>query len=162
MDTIFSLSSLTAIPFWLLMILAPRWTWTRKIIASPFVILPATILYIVLVFPSIASSFPTLANPKLETIQTLLGSSMGATITWVHFLAFDLFVGRWAYLDSLERQIHPLVMAPILFSILMFGPLGFALYMGVRTVFRSETQPQPTQLASGLSTRANGSQPTRV
>ena len=134
MDTIFSVSSLTSIPFWLLMILAPRHSWTRKIIGSPFVILPAAILYIVLVFPNIASSFPTLANPKLETIQTLLGSSAGATVSWVHFLAFDLFVGRWAYLDSLERKIHPLMMAPILFLILMFGPLGFALYLGARSL----------------------------
>jgi hypothetical protein len=139
MDAIFSLSSLTSIPFWLLMIFAPRWTWTRRIIGSPFVILPAAILYIVLVFPNIASSFPTLANPKLETIQTLLGSSAGATITWVHFLAFDLFVGRWAYLDSLERNLHPLVMGPILFLILMFGPLGFALYLGARSFLGTQT-----------------------
>jgi Domain of unknown function (DUF4281) len=140
MDTVFSLSSLTSIPFWLLMILAPRWTWTRKIIGSPFLILPAAILYIALVFPNIASSFPTLANPKLETIQTLLGSSAGATISWVHFLAFDLFVGRWAYLDSLEHKIHPLVMAPILFLILMFGPLGFALYLGTRSLLGMPTK----------------------
>ena len=142
MNTIFSLSSLTAIPFWLLMILAPRWTWTRRIIGSPFVILPAAILYTVLVFPNIISSFPTLANPTLETIQALLGSSAGATITWVHFLAFDLFVGRWAYLDSLERNIHPLVMAPILFLVLMFGPLGYVLYLGARS-FAGRTNTQP-------------------
>jgi Domain of unknown function (DUF4281) len=133
-STIFSLSSLSSIPFWLLMILAPRWTWTRKILGSPFVILPAAILYIALVFPNIASSFSTLANPTLETVQTLLGSSAGATITWVHFLAFDLFVGRWAYLDSLERDLNPFLMAPILFAILMFGPLGFASYLGVRAL----------------------------
>jgi Domain of unknown function (DUF4281) len=141
METIFSLSSLTSIPFWLLMMLAPRWTWTRKIVGSPFVILPAAILYIMLVFPNIISSVPTLTNPTLETIQTLLGSSAGATITWVHFLAFDLFVGRWAYLDSLKRNIHPLVMAPILFLILMFGPLGFALYLGAR-IFTGRTNTQ--------------------
>jgi Domain of unknown function (DUF4281) len=139
MDTIFSLSSLTSIPFWLLMILAPRWTWTRKTLGSPFVILPAAMLYIALVFPNIASSFPTLANPKLETVQTLLGSSTGATITWVHFLGFDLFVGRWAYLDSLERNLHPILMVPILFLILMFGPLGFALYLGARNFTGRQT-----------------------
>jgi hypothetical protein len=144
MDTIFSLSSLTAMPFWLMMIFAPRWTWTRQIIGSPLVILPAAMLYIVLVFPNIVATFPTLANPQLETIRTLLGSNAGATITWVHFLAFDLFVGRWAYLDSLERHIHPLAMAPVLFLILMFGPLGFALYLGAR----SFTRRQPAQLVS--------------
>ena len=64
----------------------------------------------------------------------LLGSPAGATVGWIHFLAFDLFVGRWAYLDSLERNIHPLVMAPILFLILMFGPLGFLFYLAARAI----------------------------
>jgi hypothetical protein len=30
---------------------------------------------------------------------------------FLHFLAFDLFVGRWVYLDSRERGISALLMA---------------------------------------------------
>lgn len=150
METLFSLSSLTAIPFWLLMIFAPRWTWTRRVIGSPFVILPAAILYTIVVLPNAINAFPTLANPTLETVQTLLGSSAGATIAWVHFLAFDLFVGRWAYLDSLERDIHPLVMAPILFLTLMFGPAGFVLYLIARAF---SANPQRLPNPSAVSTR---------
>jgi Domain of unknown function (DUF4281) len=144
-SAVFSLSSLSAIPLWLLMILAPRWGWTRRILASPLAILPAATLYAVLVLPSIPAVFPTLANPTLETVQTLLGSPMGATVAWVHFLAFDLFVGRWAYLDSLERDLNPFLMAPILFAILMFGPLGFALYLGVRALAGRAAVPIPNR-----------------
>ena len=63
-----------------------------------------------------------------------LGEPAGATIGWVHFLAFDLFVGRWAYLDSRERSISAWLMAPVLFFTLMFGPMGFVLYLVLRTI----------------------------
>jgi hypothetical protein len=66
-------------------------------------------------------------------IAKLLSSEIGATIAWVHFLAFDLFVGRWIYLDTLERRVHPVVLGVVLFFVLMFGPLGYVLYLGLRT-----------------------------
>ncbi|MCB0074886.1 MAG: DUF4281 domain-containing protein, partial [Caldilineaceae bacterium] len=53
---------------------------------------------------------------------------------WVHFLAFDLFVGRWVYLDSRARGITAWLVSPILFVVLMLGPLGFLLYMAVRAL----------------------------
>lgn len=145
METIFSLSSLPVIPIWLLMILAPHWTWTKRILGSPLVILPPAMMYALLIVPNIPSALPALANPTLPGIMALLGSASGATVGWIHFLAFDLFVGRWAYLDSLERNIHPLAMAPILFLILMFGPLGFVLYLGARTAFPNSTKTQTAQ-----------------
>ena len=70
----------------------------------------------------------------LQSVAALLGTPESATIGWVHFLAFDLFAGRWVYLDSRERGVSPWVMAPVLFLTLMFGPLGFLLYLGVRGV----------------------------
>jgi hypothetical protein len=63
-----------------------------------------------------------------------LGSPAGATIAWVHFLAFDLFVGRWIYLDSQDRRISAWLMAPVLFLTLMLGPAGFLFYLVVRSV----------------------------
>ena len=145
METIFQLSSLPVLPVWLLMIFAPRWTWTKRILESPLVILPPALLYTLLIVPSIPTALPLLANPSLPGIIGLLGSPAGATIGWIHFLAFDLFVGRWAYLDSLEHKIHPLLMAPILFLILMFGPLGFVLYLGARRAFQNNTGKANTQ-----------------
>ena len=32
-------------------------------------------------------------------------SPAGVAVGWIHFLAFDLFVGRWEYLDSREKSI---------------------------------------------------------
>ena len=132
MSTVFSLSSLLVMPFWGLMIFLPTWRWTRRIMTSPWVVAPAALLYAGLVLPDVVSVFVTVSNPDLTRIADSLGTPAGATLTWVHFLAFDLFVGRWAYLDSRERGVNVFVMAPILFLTLMLGPLGFLLYLGLR------------------------------
>jgi hypothetical protein len=52
----------------------------------------------------------------------------------VHFLAFDLFVGRWVYLDARERGLSPWLVSPVLVLVLMVGPLGLATYLGLRAV----------------------------
>jgi hypothetical protein len=75
-------------------------------------------------------------SPSLAGIAALLGTPAGATIAWVHFLAFDLLVGRWAYLDSRERGVSAWLMGPVLFFTLMLGPVGFLLYLAVRALHR--------------------------
>ena len=136
MDTVFSLSSLLVMPLWALMIFAPLWRVTRTIMQSPWVIAPAALLYAVLVLPNIATVFPAVSSPNLEGIRTLLSSTSGATIAWVHFLAFDLFVGRWAYLDSRGLKLNVFAMAVVLFFTLMLGPVGALLYLGLRLTAR--------------------------
>jgi hypothetical protein len=138
--TIFDLSSLLVMPFWALMILLPGWSWTRRIIGSPWIAVPAALLYAVLVLPDATSIFTDVSNPSLEAIAPLLGSEAGATVGWVHFLAFDLLVGRWAYLDARERGIPWWLSSPILFFVLMLGPVGFLAHLLVRTILRSTTR----------------------
>jgi hypothetical protein len=53
---------------------------------------------------------------------------------WAHLLAFDLFAGRWIYLDGGERGLNPWLLAPVLVLTLLFGPLGLAAYLALRQV----------------------------
>jgi hypothetical protein len=129
---IFSVSNLLVMPFWLLMIVLPHWWGSKRLMASPWVAAPAALLYASLVIPRIPELLGPLANPQLGQIAALLGEPTGATIGWVHFLAFDLFVGRWAYLDGRERQMRVWLASPVLFLILMFGPLGLLLHLLLR------------------------------
>ena len=140
MDTVFSLSSLLVMPLWGLMIFAPLWRVTRTIMQSPWVIAPAALLYAILVLPNIATVFPAVSSPNLEGIRNLLSSESGATIAWVHFLAFDLFVGRWAYLESRALNLNVFAMAVVLFFTLMLGPVGALLYLGLRLTTRGATR----------------------
>jgi hypothetical protein len=133
MDTIFSLCSLFVMPFWALMILAPRWHWTQRIVQFPFFVAILALLYVVLVIPQLATILPILLQPSVTSVAALLGTPAGATIGWIHFLAFDLFVGRWIYLDSQEQGISAWFVSPLLFLTLMLGPLGFLCYFCLRT-----------------------------
>ncbi|VAW39875.1 hypothetical protein MNBD_CHLOROFLEXI01-2473 [hydrothermal vent metagenome] len=133
METIFSFSSLLVMPFWLLMIFLPRWRVTQRLMTGTWVVIPAALLYLVLILPNFGTIFLTVLNPTLAGVIDLLGTPTGATIGWVHFLAFDLFVGRWIYLESGKKNIPAWIISPILFFVLMLGPVGFLLYLGVQT-----------------------------
>jgi len=132
MDTLFRISNLLVLPFWALMIVAPGWRWTGRIIRSPYVIAASAGLYLALVVPRFAEIWTAVARPTLVGIATLLGSRVGATIAWSHFLAFDLFVGRWIYLEAQQRRMSALLVSPVLFLTLMVGPVGFLLYLFLR------------------------------
>jgi Domain of unknown function (DUF4281) len=133
-NTLFRLSSLLVLPFWALMILLPRWRWTPRIMRSPLASFAPAVLYVALVLPRLGEIWPAVSQPTLAGVAALLGTPAGSTITWVHFLAFDLFVGRWIYLDSRERRVSAWLMAPVLFLTLMLGPAGFLLYLILRSV----------------------------
>lgn len=136
LDALFNLGNLLVMPFWLIMIALPRWAWARRVIASPLIVVPPALIYAALVLPQIGALLAVLAGPNLGGIAALLGTPQGSTIGWMHFLAFDLFVGRWVYLDAIDRKIPALLMAPILFLTLMLGPLGLLLYLIVRLIVR--------------------------
>ena len=134
MAQLFSASFLLVAPFWLLMVFLPGWRWTERIVRSVWIAAPAALLYTVLVLPQFGSVFGAVAQPDLPGVMALLGTPAGATIGWVHFLAFDLFVGRWIYLDSRKRGLSPWLLGPILIFTLLLAPMGFLLYLLVRNL----------------------------
>ena len=134
-ETIFSLSMIAVLPFWVLMILLPRWRVTRLVVSSPWIIVPAAILYAVVVLPQV--------GPLIDSFQSatsfaaVVGTPAGATLVWAHLLASDLFIGRWEYLDSRERRIGGWVMAPMLFLQFMLGHLAILIYLVLRVVLQA-------------------------
>lgn len=141
MDTLFNIANLTVLPFWVIMIALPRWPWAVRVIRSPLIVLPPALIYAAIVLPLVAqggldfSSFGSLAG-----VMGLLSNPAGAAAGWAHFLAFDLFVGRWVYLDALEPRIHPALLVLPLFFVFMLGPIGFLLYLAVRWIARRSTR----------------------
>ena len=136
METIFTLSNLFVLPFWALMIFLPHWRWTQRIMRTLWQVVVLCMVYAVLLLSQIGGAAGSLLNPTLDGIAGLLGTPAGAAVGWVHFLAFDLFVGRWAYLDSRERGISAWLVSPTLFFIFMAGPLGLLLYLAVRVLWQ--------------------------
>jgi hypothetical protein len=131
---LFTLTFPLAAPFWALMILAPGWSVTRRVIGSPLIVVPPMLVYAALVLPQFATVFAAVASPELPGVAALLGTPLGAAAGWAHFIAFDLFVGRFIYLDSRERGIHPLIAAPVLMLTILLGPLGLLAHLVLRAV----------------------------
>lgn len=69
---------------------------------------------------------------RISGVQALFASQGGATIGWIHYLAFDLFVGIWAARNADRRGIGRILQVPVLFFIFMAGPLGLTLYLVLR------------------------------
>ncbi len=131
-ETFFTLANLFILPFWISMILLPHWRWTRRIMQTLWPVVVLCVVYAVSLLSQIGGAAGNLLNPTLDGIAGLLGTPAGAAAGWVHFLAFDLFVGRWAYLDSRERGISAWLVSPTLFFVFMAGPFGLLLYLAVR------------------------------
>ena len=129
----FELGNFAVLPFWALMILAPRARLTARAVASPWIVLPALAVYAWAVLPALSQVLPIVAQPELDSVASLLGQPLGALAGWAHFLAFDLFVGRFIVLDGQERALPWFVLSPILLATLLLGPLGLLTYLVARS-----------------------------
>jgi hypothetical protein len=61
---------------------------------------------------------------------------------WLHYLAFDLFVGRWMIDDALELKRSRWVVLPCLLFTFLCGPVGLLLYFALR-IWKSRTHSIP-------------------
>ena len=147
MEQLFSFSNLLVMPFWGLMIFLPYWRVTEQLMKSLWVVVPVALLYAALILPSISSVFTGLSSPTLDGIMTFLAEPTAATAAWAHFLAFDLFVGRWVYLDGRSHKISAWFISPILIFVFMLGPIGFLLYLLVRTAVLATKKANSEKLA---------------
>lgn len=128
-DLIFRICNIAALASWVLLIAAPRWRLAPQIIRWGVLTLMAA-LYSVLIavyfFRVEGGGFSSLA-----AVQTLFTSREVALAGWVHYLAFDLFVGLWIAEKSDDLGIARIVQAPVLVTTFMFGPLGFLMFQAV-------------------------------
>jgi hypothetical protein len=138
---LFDLAFPLAVPFWALMILAPGWSWTRRIAGSPLIVLPVLACYLAAVLPILPEFAAEMLSPDQAGVRDLLGTVDGTSVIWAHLIAFDLFIGRWMYLDSRERGIHPLIVSPILVLTILLSPFGLLGYLAVRSVPAARTRP---------------------
>lgn len=73
---------------------------------------------------------------SIGEVRALFASDSALTAGWLHYLAFDLFVGSWIVADGLKRRIPALLILPCLPLTLLFGPLGLLLFLLLRLALR--------------------------
>ncbi len=128
-ETVFSIVNTFALLGWVALVVAPRWTWTKRLVWTviPMLLSATYLLLIVLFFGQAEGGFGSLAD-----VMRLFTNKNVALAGWIHYLAFDLFVGSWEVKDAGERGISHWFVVPCLLLTFLLGPVGFLSYNLVR------------------------------
>jgi len=130
---------------WLLMVLAPNWSVTRQVMQPLWPVLLFSLVHLFIVV-TVASNNPDNVSDLTElfnvfdprvylnffndfspqgSMMKLMKSPGFVSEEWSHVLAWDIFVGRWIYLDGQRRGIF--TSHSVLFCNLI-GPPGLLLH----------------------------------
>jgi len=129
-DRLFHICSMLAVVGWISLIIAGRIKVVSTIVAP--IIVPALIGILYTVVIATHWHERTGGFRSLEDVHSLFQNSWLLLCGWVHYLAFDLFVGAWECRDAQSRRIPHLFVIPCLIVTFMFGPAGLLTYYAVR------------------------------
>ena len=76
-------------------------------------------------------------------VRALFASDSALAAGWLHYLAFDLFVGAWIAEAGPRHGIHPLLLVPCLALTFLFGPAGLLLFLLLRLPLRQPRKEIP-------------------
>ncbi len=131
-DVLFQYVNTIALLGWLTLLASPFLAaWTDRISGTLIPLLLA-IAYtgLVLAFWSGAQGgFDSLANVEklFQTRELVLAG-------WIHYLAFDLFIGAWEARTARAERIPFVVVVPCLALTFLFGPAGLLAFQSLRFV----------------------------
>lgn len=133
-DIVFSIANALALLMWVALVFLPRWPALLAAILYLGVGLlsAAYAVFLIAVVAGIVPGGEGGDFSSIEGVRQIFASDAGVTIGWIHYLAFDLFVGLWIARDADAKDFSRLVQAPILFATLMAGPLGLVLWLLIR------------------------------
>ncbi|MDA0925789.1 MAG: ABA4-like family protein [archaeon] len=126
-DVLFWFSSLYILPFWLMMWFAPAHERTAALLRNEWVYLaPLAAAYTLAVLPNLVDILVLLGSdmPTPEIVVSLFDDREVILIGWLHYLAFDLFVGRWTWQRLMATNQPIYVSFPVLLFSMMVAPLG--------------------------------------
>ncbi|MDH5229426.1 MAG: ABA4-like family protein [Gammaproteobacteria bacterium] len=135
-DSLFQLFNTLVLPAWLLLLLAPKWFITQRLIIPGYVSLIIALAYTLLVIvylPDAQGDFQSLSN-----VASLFQHPYALLAGWLHYLAFDLFIGAWMVQDAQKQNISHGWMWLCLPFCFMLGPIGLLLYFVIRSSYNKQ------------------------
>jgi hypothetical protein len=130
-EGVFSAVNMLALVGWLLLLAAPRQQLATTVAgtAIPLVLAGAYLILLVLHAGGSRGGFSS-----LQGVAELFSNPWLLLAGWVHYLAFDLFVGTWETRDAIQRGIPRWLLIPCLLLTFLVGPVGFLAYHVTRRV----------------------------
>jgi hypothetical protein len=137
-DLVFSVANWIVLAGWLALLLAP-FRRQGAILAARIAAAAVAAIYVSLLVRGLASGpgLPEGAGfSSLDGVVALLSRREAILAGWVHFLAFDLFVGSWMAEDAPRAGVPHWLLVPCLALTLMAGPAGLLLYLVLAAGYR--------------------------
>ncbi len=129
-DAVFGIANMLALAGWGALVLSFRFpVWAGRIagVAIPLLLAVAYAGLILSFWSRAPGGFATL--PDVMALFTMPEIALAG---WLHYLAFDLFVGAWEVRTARREGIAFLLVLPCLALTFLFGPAGFLLFGAVR------------------------------
>jgi hypothetical protein len=129
-DAIFQIANLIALIGWASLLASPLLPKLADRVASLAIPLLFAVVYVGLVlafWTRAQGGFDSLAGVAqlFETPEMLLAG-------WIHYLAFDLFVGAWIVRSARDAAVPFYQVVPCLALTFLFGPAGFLAFVAIR------------------------------
>jgi hypothetical protein len=139
-ETLFQVANPLAMAGWLMLVahpLAPRLVAPVAGLVIPAILSTGYVALVLAFWTSASGGFGSLPD-----VMALFDHPGVALAGWVHYLAFDLFVGGWIVRTAQGDGIPHLLILPCLLLTFLFGPAGLILFLALRAVL-SLRAPQP-------------------
>ncbi len=129
-EILFLVANNVALVGWLLLVFSPRWRWTGRLVHSgliPGLLAIGYTILIVTTFGNAEGGFGSLAE-----VMKLFRSEWSVLAGWIHYLAFDLFIGAWELRDSQRAGLAHWKVVPCMLFTFLLGPIGLLGYLILR------------------------------
>lgn len=117
--------NLAVTPIWVAMIVAPRSRLTARLVDASGTLLAGYCAAYTAQLAGVMASGPPADMRNVKALRESLAEPRGFLTGWTHFLAFDLFVGRWIWRTALDEGRSARL---ALVMTLMAGPAGLGLF----------------------------------
>ena len=128
-EGVFSACNLLAMAGWILLLAAPRQRMAMRIAGTG---IPLTLASAYLAVFALHARGSSGGFSSLAAVAELFSNRWLLLAGWIHYLAFDLFIGAWETRDAMARRVPRLLLAPCLVMTFMLGPIGLLCYHLVR------------------------------
>ena len=143
-DTIFSLAGLLAVLGWAGLLVSLFIASFRPIAwRAASMIIPALIAaaYVLLLAQAMQQGAKG-GFSSIAELRSLFANDAALAAGWIHYLAFDLFVGSWIVRDGIDRVVPRLLLLLPLPLTFLAGPAGLLLYLTIRLAFRARAHQE--------------------
>ncbi|MDJ0652660.1 MAG: ABA4-like family protein [Xanthomonadales bacterium] len=140
LETLFSWANGIAFIGWVFLLLIPRRQGPLFWVPQYVIPFGLGLVYSALILPQIFVADGG-GFGSVQEVRAMFQNDAVLVGGWIHYLAFDLFIGSWIARNADDLGIPRLIQVPILAATFMLGPVGLVIFLAMRSLYRRPESP---------------------